>query len=804
MAQALVKNQTMKRPLTTVALLYAGGLLLGNHFHPPLPWLFAAAFALLLTAIFSSRNFFLWPIIVLAGWINLESKTEIISPNDLRLNVGQQVKFVTVRGTLRETPGFRVFENNEEESWRTLAQIDVNEIRENDQWQRVFGKLMTSTTGQLDSRFCAGQKIEITGVIQPPRAPAVEGEFDYRAYLERQEIYYQLSVASTNDWKTVGDFRPPPLSEKFFSWAQKVLQRGLPLEDEPLRLVWAMTLGWKTALTDEVSAPFMRSGTMHIFAISGLHIALIAGILVALLRVMQLPRGWCGVVVIPLIWFYTAATGWQPSAIRSTIMMTIIIAGWSLRRPSDLLNSLAASAFIILIWDPQQLFQASFQLSFFVVLSIALLMPVFQKYREKILRPDPLLPLELRSEWRQRLDFPLNFATGALATSLAAFLGSLPLVAYYFHLVTPISLFANFIIVPLSSLALMANLGSLFCGNWFPFAGELFNHAGWLFMKWMVSSSHWFASAPGGFFNVPAPSIFICAIYYALLFTLLNGWLLLPRKRLLTILLAMIALLAGAWNWRAESRSAKISILPLSGGDAVFVDCPGRSDDLLVDCGNELAVQFTLEPFLRAQGVNSIANLILTHGDLRHVGGTERVEQSFTVRKISTSIVPFKSIAYREIISRLRNQPERWKPLGNGDTFGAWTVLHPVNSDEFSQADDKAIVLRGSVFGKKILLLSDLGRRGQNALLERHEDLRADIVVSGLPAQGEPLSDALLKKIQPGLIIITDCEFPATARAPRKLRERLSKQTARVIYCRDVGAVALKFDPDGFHILPRD
>src|SRR6185312_5587192 len=119
---------------------------------------------------------------------------------------------------------------------------------------------------------------------------------------------------------------------------------------------------------------FIRTGTMHIFAISGLHVALIAAILVQLLRFFQIPRGACGLVIIPLIWFYTGATGWQPSAIRSTIMSSMVVLGWSLKRPSNLLNSLLASAVIILIWQPEQLFQASFQLSFFVVLSMALLL----------------------------------------------------------------------------------------------------------------------------------------------------------------------------------------------------------------------------------------------------------------------------------------------------------------------------------------------------------------------------------------------------------------------------------------------
>src|SRR6185436_20764222 len=137
----------------------------------------------------------------------------------------------------------------------------------------------------------------------------------------------QLRVASTNDWTLARDFAQPsrpPLSDRFSKWAMATLARGLP-EDESLRLLWAMTLGWKTALTGEVSEPFMRSGTMHIFAISGLHIALIAGLLVALFRVFQVPRSICGAFVIPLIWIYTGFTGWQASAIRSTIMSSVIV-----------------------------------------------------------------------------------------------------------------------------------------------------------------------------------------------------------------------------------------------------------------------------------------------------------------------------------------------------------------------------------------------------------------------------------------------------------------------------------------------
>ena len=129
---------------------------------------------------------------------------------------------------------------------------------------------------------------------------------------------------------------------------------------------------------------------MHLFAIDGLRIVLISGMLVALLRVLQVSRAWCGLVAIPLIWFYTAATGWESSAIRASVMMTVVLGGWALQRPGDTINSLAAAAFIILLWEPRQLFQASFQLSFFVVLVIALMLPPLNRLSERLLTDQPV------------------------------------------------------------------------------------------------------------------------------------------------------------------------------------------------------------------------------------------------------------------------------------------------------------------------------------------------------------------------------------------------------------------------------
>lgn len=797
----------MKRPLLPVALVYVGGLLLAEAIQPPLFLRFSLAFTLLLLTLAwaRARAVLIWPLLAVVAWVNLGSRMAVVSPNDLRKVAGHEAALVTVRGTLAETPTLRIYGHGELESFRTLARIRVQALARGGAWQPAEGPVMVSTKGQLPDAFFAGREVEVTGVLAPPPLPLAPGLFDYRNHLARQGIYLQLKSDSTNDWRVV-DSEPngPPFTDRFLGWAQRTLARGLPEPDEPLRLMWAMSLGWKTALTGEVNEPFMKSGTMHIFAISGLHIALIAGILVSLLRVLRVPRGWCGLVVIPLIWFYTAATGWQSSAIRSTLMMTIIIGGWSLRRPTDLINSLAAAAFVILLWDPQQLFQASFQLSFFVVLSIALFLPPLEKLRDGLLAVDPMLAPEVMTKWQRAWRSTLRGLTTGLVTSLAAWLGSLPLTAYYFHLFSPVTLLANLVVVPLSSLALMCNLGSLICGDWLPGATELFNHCGWFWMLGMVQLSRWATEIPGAYFYVPAPSAFAFVVYYGLLIGTLSGWLWQPERRWrAAAAILLVAVYCGAQSF-ATRQDVELTLLPLNGGHAEYLDGAGRGNDWLMDCGDTNAMAFVLQPFLRAKGVNQLPRLLLTHGDVQHVGGAEALAAEFRCHEIFASSARFRSPFYRRALASFQRAPYQLRMLQRGDAAGPWHILHPASGDEFPQGDDGALVRQAEFHGVKILLLSDLGRAGQNLLLDRTKDLDADIVVAGIPTQTEPLCEALLDAIRPRLILIADSELPATARASEGLKQRLAHRNVIAIYTRTAGAVEIAFRAGGCEIKTAD
>ena len=131
--------------------------------------------------------------------------------------------------------------------------------------------------------------------------------------------------------------------------------------------------------------------------------------------------------------------------------------------------------------------------------------------------------------------------------------------------------------------------------------------------------------------------------------------------------------------------------------------------------------------------------------------------------------------------------------ISRNDQVASWTVLHPEANDHFPQADDNALVLSRTFNGIRILLLSDLGRLGQAALAERTPDLRADIVVTGLPVKPDAVDEALLAAINPKVIIVADSEFPVSERATKVLCNRLAQHSVPVIYTRITGAVSIEF-----------
>ncbi len=321
----------MKRPLIPVALLLVLGILLAAL---PVPLAVLFAVSLLIVLLFvawpGARPVLVWALIVLTGWTDHTSRTAMLSPYDLRVIFGGREASVTVHGTLCATPVHRVHHDLRKNvySWTSTAIIEVSRVREDQHgWQPAFGRIATTTTGYMPDSFFAGQTVEVAEALKPARGPAAEGLFDYRSYLDHQGVYYEMKLNAPADWQILASPESPPLADRFCAWARDTLALGLPVKDESYQLECALTLGWKAALTDEISEPFIRAATYHIFAVDGLRIAIISAILIGLFRVAGIPRAWCGMLAAPLICFYAAMTGWPASAVRAIVMIMVIFGG---------------------------------------------------------------------------------------------------------------------------------------------------------------------------------------------------------------------------------------------------------------------------------------------------------------------------------------------------------------------------------------------------------------------------------------------------------------------------------------------
>lgn len=798
----------MRRPLISVLFLYAAGILLGDQWPVPLTWLFLPAFLALPCCLCQGRlgSVMLGCLLVLMGWINHARHTGVHSSHDLRALFPGEACLITLRGRLHTAAVAHAPESGVERV-RSLATLDSTACRTDQDWMPASGRVLVITQGQPAHDYSPGREVEIMGVLRPPRGAATEGGFDSRALLARRGIYYELDVGTVDDWVLVEQgtrISWPPIAMSFRSWAQKVLAQGLPAEDDALHLTWAMVLGWRTAFTDEIAEPFRHAGTMHVFAISGLHIGMIALILVSFCRVLQVPRAGCIVIVVPLLWFYTAATGWQSSAVRATIMTSIVVAGWSLARPVDLLNSLSGAALVILMWDPQQLFQAGFQLSFSVVLSIGLLLPPLGQCRDRLLRYDPLLPSDLRLPWQRRVNTACRHVLTSLAISLAAWLGSIPWMAWYFQIFTPITLVANLVMVPLAAGVLASSLISLAFGAWWVALSGVFNHSAWLWMTLMARSSEFAAALPGAWFHVPAPPAIAMVAYYLLLVGTATGWLFRPRRVAAAGSLLLVAVLIALAQSHRQRQDFRITVLALRGGDSLLFEGNQVHPNMLIDTGDASAAQFTVSPFLRTRGIRRVSQLLFTHGDVRHIGGGSMVLDHFEVETVITSVVRFRSPYYRELVRRLETDPDRWQRVARGAWLGPWEVLHPAADDRFSRADDNVVVLRGTFHGIRVLLCSDLGRIGQRTLAERESNLHADLLVAGMPAPDEPLGNLFLDAIQPALIVISAGEYPASERPTPALRERLAARAIPVLFTFDHGAITITLRPAGWEVQAMD
>lgn len=328
-----------------------------------------------------------------------------------------------------------------------------------------------------------GAEFRALGLLSPlPFAPPAGG-FD--RYLADEGANFAFTRARLEDGP-----RPAGPWARFCGAAsgrfESILRRGLDAQPHLADLHVAMLLGRKDALAREQRDWFVRSGTMHLFAISGLHVAAIAVAFHTLLILARLPSRPRFFAATALLWLYVEITGAQPSAVRAFWMITCLLGARQLRAPTNSLSALAISALGVLIVAPHQLFGAGFQMSYGIVAALLLYGVPLQEKWHAAWQPWAHLPPASR-DWRHHTwEDGVRLGLAALALGLAATLVSTPATVGFFGVFTPGGFFVNLLLVPAASIVIFSGVASLIVGLLgFGVASVLFNHSAALVLSLM-------------------------------------------------------------------------------------------------------------------------------------------------------------------------------------------------------------------------------------------------------------------------------------------------------------------------------
>jgi competence protein ComEC len=571
-----------------------------------------------------------------------------------------------------------------------------------------------------------GDRVLIEARLKPERPAANPGELDLAAARAGQALLFHGTLDP--DHLVVVSPAPAPLR-----WLERARHRVSDAAStqapspEAAALYSALAAGERAALPDEVEDAFARSGLAHVLSVSGLHVAALALVMVALTRrvlVWAWPgarrrdaRVLAGPLALPWVWGYVAFTGWQPPAVRSAAMLTAGLLGFAVSRRADGLSALAASALVLLALEPSGAGDLSLQLSFAAVAALIVVAPAI---RAAIPLPPPR-PTTTR-RWRYRLLRTGEAALSLLCAGLAVTISSLPLCASAFHRVSVAGILANVAGAPLvAALTVLAAVGGaahLALGAWAAPLLWLGTHAA----AWLLLLARWFAAFPWAAPSLPSFGPWLALLYVSgvLAFALARG-----RARWLGAL-APAALAAALIRPALAAAPLSVTFLSVGHGDAILIS--SRGEHALVDGGGvpggaDVGRKIVL-PALAEAGVGRLSLAVLSHPHPDHALGLITAVSAVPTDRVWIGAGERSG----ELLDRLRAAAEGHgaaveaverghPPLRVGDAV-IEVLGPPADRVLLEGVNDRSVVLRVRLGSAAVLLTGDIESAAEGALPE--------------------------------------------------------------------------------------
>jgi len=331
--------------------------------------------------------------------------------------------------------------------------LDVKRIKAPWGWIKKSGRVLVQIFRETPVQY--GDYLRLKGKLYRPFNFSEDEKFSYREYLERKGIKLMFSVGKKGEYQVLRFDKGNGFEAAAYRLKNrlaKIFWKHLTANEAAIMI--GVVLGDRYLIPKHINELFIQTGTVHILAISGFNVGIVAFIIFVILKTFPLGRRWQYMLTIFFLVFYAFLTGGQPSVVRATIMACIFLASFLLEKESEPTNSLALAALIILLQNPMNLFDVGFQLSFISVLAILHFHPMIMRVLGK-------LPFDQESRVAQSV-------LQCFSVSLAVWIWLAALLVYYFQIITPVTILANFVVIPFSTVLIILGFGMVFLAMLWP------------------------------------------------------------------------------------------------------------------------------------------------------------------------------------------------------------------------------------------------------------------------------------------------------------------------------------------------
>ena len=733
------------RPALYFLIPYLLGIIVGGWVSIPLLWLWLSVLLCLLGSIATRqrRLYLCYGLLHLAvfagGMLRLETASHSPIPPHFH---DQPIHF----------SGTTTYQPERGEAWDACYATGELQLL-SDPAQTVSAKFLIRFQKLVPLRY--GRHITLTGVFRQPQGRRNPGGFDYRAYLARQDVVGIIDAKGLLRIDEQGGFLPGRWIEALRIRTERVIdtiytESGRVDPSLHAQLLKGILLGKRSDLPTETLDIFRNSGTFHVLAVSGLHVGLVAMFCYFGFGCFRLPQKVLCVLTILSVLIYASLIGFRPSVFRASLMAILFLFATLMDRDADLFNLLAFAALVLLLLNPQQVWDVGFQLSFVAVASIVYFVPKMEKPLRRLWENAEDAPAQAAAVLTRCRNAAVKWLVLSYLVTLAAQIGTTPLIGYHFFRAYPFGFIVGPFAVGLVSLIVAVGMVSVCVGFiYLPLAKlvALLNHA-------IISVFLALIGLFGQTWGVVklAPPTFGLFVLYIGLFLGLAHWRYVYKHWKTASLIGLSVVTIWVWDtaFHEKGRLLEVVTLDVGQGDAAFVRFPDNRT-LLVDGGVQRSYydykkrrrvdydvgERVIEPYLDFRGIRKLDMVVLTHPDLDHGGGLGHVLENFEVGGVlGISDMQLDSETHRRLhaIVNANNIPYAFPFAGEIELTPTATLnlLHPIDAASTNLLDqdknDDSLVIKLTYGEVDILFTGDIGKRAEARLIASGQDLRSEIL----------------------------------------------------------------------------